>query len=102
MGAIWTIIKGLFTLAKMKELWSLFQTLYKFFFDEGYRAAVRVAKYALVEVGELENLTDEQKRIEAWGRIKDQLGKEGLFVKDSVINKAIEDVLQWLKEQGVL
>ena len=99
---MWAIIRGLFTLAKMKELWDLFQNVFKFFFDDGYKAAVRIAKFALVEVGSLEDLTNEEKRIEAWGRIKDQLGKEGMFVKDNTINKAIEDVLGWLKAQGVL
>ena len=99
---MWSIILKLFTLKKLTELWEVFTTLFPFFFDTSFRAAVRVAKFVLVEVDELSDLTNEAKRLEAWGRIKAVLGEEGRFVKDSTINKAIEIVLDWLKAQGVL
>ena len=103
MGAIWSLLLKIISLKKLGEdLLEIIRVIVDYAFNEGYRACVRIAKFVLVEVDELSDLTDEEKRIEAWGRIKDELGKEGRFVKDSVINRAIEEVLEYLKTIGEL
>lgn len=64
---------------------------------------LNIAKEAVKEVEDLVltgDLLKEDKWKEAYARVRDYAGKRGLFVKDNIVNFAIELAVQYWEEIG--
>ena len=85
---MWSWLKSL-----IDKVWSFFSSfmkeLTKILFDAGAGYILDVARQAVAEMATTD-LTSEQKRIEAFNKIKEYAISKGLTVKDSVINSVIE------------
>jgi hypothetical protein len=71
--------------------------------DDGFIEILNIAKQAVLEVEQLAlsgDWSNEQKRQEAFNRLKDYAGQRGIFLRDSVANYAIELALQMWKDIG--
>lgn len=91
----------------IRWLKSLFSSLWQAFLNfadkvtdialkEGAHYILDVARVAVKEMSQ-SNLENEQKRKEAFRRIKEYATSEGLKVPDRIINKVIEDCVLELK-----
>jgi len=99
---MWNAVKAFIALllSKAKEWAYLVLVKLK---DDATVEVLNIAKKVVAEVEQLAlsgDWTNEQKREEAIARVKDYAGQRGIFVRDSVVNFAIELALQYWKEIG--
>jgi len=99
---MWSWLKKFFS-PLLRLLWSFLKAI--------FRGAVEIALAQLRElaidvVREIAQdrtlITDEEKRNEAFARLKARAESRGIEAKDSIINLAIELTVSWLKNKGEL
>ena len=99
---MWGAIKAFWELLKSKAKEWAYLVLIKLK-DSLTLEILNIAKEAVHEVEQLAlngDIGKEEKWAEAYARIRDYAGQRGLFVKDSVINFAIELAVQYWDELG--
>ena len=97
---MWNFLKNIFS----KALRAI-TVMLKEVFDVAFKILMAKLKDIVIEIiKELAttNLTDDQKREEAFGRIKAYALKEVITVKDSDINLIIEVIYKNLKKRGIV
>ena len=97
---MWEAIKNFLNLIK-GSIGELFRALLNMLRDETTQYAIKLAKKFVAEVeADPAVLYDEDKRREAFDRIKAYAEAEGIILKDRVVNLAIEIALTYFKEAG--
>ena len=99
---MWGAIKAFWELLKSKAKEWAYLVLIKLK-DSLTLEVLNIAKEVVHEVEQLAlngDIGKEEKWAEAYARIRDKAGRAGLFVKDSVVNFAIELAVQYWDELG--
>jgi hypothetical protein len=97
---IWQALKAFWELLKSKAKDWAYLVLLKLK-DETVEYALDLAKQVVAEIeADPSVIIDEDKRKEAIARIKDYAGQQGMFLRDSIINFAIELAVQYWDEIG--
>ncbi len=83
----------------IRSLWGLLKQIFSGTVEIVVAQLMDIAKKTIADL-DVETLTNEEKRKEAFKLIAEYAKAHGIIAKDSIINLAIELAVAWLKTQG--